>query len=55
MERFRLGIDHIPDWFMDLVTQNRVILHGESGDLKLACRINGDHIQCINKGDWVEK
>jgi hypothetical protein len=30
IEAFRLGIDHIPDWFMDKVTTNEIILHGTS-------------------------
>lgn len=31
VEAFRLGIDYIPDWFMDKVTTNEIILHGTSG------------------------
>lgn len=27
IDAFQLGIDFIPDWFMDAVTANRVILH----------------------------
>lgn len=27
IEAFRLGIDNMPDWFMDAVTANKVILH----------------------------
>lgn len=30
IEAFQLGIDYIPDWFMDAVTANKVILHGTS-------------------------
>lgn len=30
IEAFRLGIDNIPDWFMDKVSTNEIILHGES-------------------------
>lgn len=30
VEAFRLGIDYIPDWFMDEVTANKVVLHGTS-------------------------
>ena len=31
-DRFRLGIDNIPDWFMTMITENKAILHskGES-------------------------
>lgn len=28
IEAFRLGVDYMPDWFMDAVTANTVILHG---------------------------
>lgn len=30
IEAFQLGVDYIPDWFMDAVTANEVILHGKS-------------------------
>lgn len=30
IEAFRIGIDYIPDWFMDKVTTNEIILHGKS-------------------------
>lgn len=30
IEAFQLGIDYIPDWFMDKVTTNEIILHGTS-------------------------
>ena len=30
IEAFQLGIDYIPDWFMDKVTSNDIILHGSS-------------------------
>ena len=30
IEAFRLGIDFIPDWFMDKVSSNEIILHGKS-------------------------
>lgn len=30
IEAFKLGVDYIPDWFMDAVTANEVILHGTS-------------------------
>lgn len=28
IEAFRLGIDSIPDWFMDKITRNDIIIHG---------------------------
>ena len=30
VEAFRLGFDYIPDWFMDAVSANKVILRGTS-------------------------
>lgn len=31
IEAFRMGIDYIPDWFMDEVTNNNIILREEGG------------------------
>ena len=31
VDAFKLGVDYIPDWFMDAVTANEVVLHGEYG------------------------
>ncbi len=30
IEAFRIGIDYIPDWFMDKVSTNEIILHDSS-------------------------
>lgn len=30
IDAFELGTDSMPDWFMDAVTENRIILHGTS-------------------------
>jgi hypothetical protein len=30
IEAFRIGVDYIPDWFMDKVSTNEIILHGKS-------------------------
>lgn len=30
IEAFQLGIDCIPDWFMDKVSENKIILHGDA-------------------------
>lgn len=51
MEVFRLGIDYIPDWFMDRVTDLTVILHGDRNDLRSACILISGRIHVINKGD----
>ena len=29
IEAFQLGVDYIPDWFMDCVTKNAIILRGD--------------------------
>lgn len=29
IEAFRIGIDYIPDWAMDAVTTNKIILHSD--------------------------
>ena len=29
IEAFQLGVDYIPDWFMDAVTKNAIILRGD--------------------------
>lgn len=33
IEAFRMGIDFIPDWFMDKVTTNEITLHGKPNEL----------------------
>lgn len=30
IEAFQLGIDYIPDWFMDKVSENKITLHGDA-------------------------
>lgn len=30
IDAFKLGADPMPDWFMDAITEKRVILHGSS-------------------------
>lgn len=34
IEAFRLGIDNIPDWFMNAVTKKDAILHDTNADIK---------------------
>ena len=31
IEAFMFGIDYIPDWFMDKVTTNEIVLRGHDG------------------------
>ena len=42
IDAFQLGIDHIPDWFMDAVTANKVILHGTSSGFEHHADTNAD-------------
>lgn len=42
IEAFQLGIDYIPDWFMDKVTSNDIILHGSSSGFEHHDDINAD-------------
>ena len=42
IEAFKLGVDHIPDWFMDAVTANKVILHGTSSGFDHVADTNAD-------------
>lgn len=53
IEAFKLGIDYMPDWFMDEVSRNRIILHGEYRDLT-GCEIltPGDSVWA-SKGDYI--
>lgn len=42
IESFQLGVDFIPDWFMDAVTANEVILHGLSSGFNHVPDTNAD-------------
>jgi len=52
IEAFKLGVDYIPDWFMDKVTTNEVILHtcskGTNADIHT---LEGWHHACY--GDYI--
>ena len=60
IEAFRLGIDFIPDWFMDKVSSNEIILHGKSTGFQHHDDTNAD-IQTLegvmhaNYGDYIIK
>ena len=60
IEAFRLGIDFIPDWFMDKVSSNESILHGKSTGFQHYDDTNAD-IQTLegvmhaNYGDYIVK
>lgn len=53
IEAFCLGLDHIPDWFMDQVSVNEVILHGKRNDLRYADIKTLEGTMRANKGDYV--
>ena len=60
IEAFRIGIDYIPDWFMDRVSDNTIILHGKSNGFEHYDDTNCD-IQTLegvmhaNYGDYIIK
>jgi hypothetical protein len=58
VEAFRLGIDYIPDWFMDKVTTNDIVLHGKSSGYEHYNDTNADiktleGIMHANYGDFI--
>lgn len=58
IDAFRLGVDHIPDWFMDAVTANEVILHGTSSGFDHVADTNADihtleGCHHANYGDYI--
>lgn len=55
IDAFQLGIDSIPDWFMDKVTTNDVILHGDWKDLREAEIKTLEGTMLAGKGDFVIK
>jgi hypothetical protein len=52
IEAFRLGIDCIPDWFMDKVTSNDIIIHGSMlcADIKTL-----EGVMLASYGDFIIK
>jgi len=55
VEAFSIGIDYIPDWFMDKVTTNEIVLRGERGDLRSAEIKTLEGVMVGNKGDFAIK
>ena len=60
VEAFRLGIDYIPDWFMDKVTTNEIILYGTSSAFYHVPDTNADintleGVMHANYGDYIIK
>lgn len=60
VEAFKLGIDYIPDWFMDKVTTNEIILHSSSTGFHHTPDTNADintleGVMHANYGDYIIK
>jgi hypothetical protein len=53
IEAFCLGMDCIPDWFMDRVSANEIILRGERGDLHHADIQTLEGWMRGDKGDFI--
>lgn len=60
VEAFRIGIDYIPDWFMDKVSANEIIAYGKSTAFEHYDDTNCDiktleGIMHANYGDYIIK
>ena len=55
IEAFLLGIDNIPDWFMDKVSTNEIILHGTVGSLDSVDIHTLEGVMIGLKGEWIIK
>lgn len=58
VEAFKFGVDYCPDWFMDRVTNNSIILHkmGKSyGPTEGFCeiRVPDEELVIGNLGDYI--
>jgi len=53
IEAFRLGIDCIPDWFMDKVSTNEIILHGERDELETAEIVTLEGTMTAMQGEYI--
>lgn len=53
IEAFCLGVDFIPDWFMDRVSTNEIILRGERNDLRHADINTLEGTMRGDKGDYI--
>lgn len=60
IDSFRIGIDYIPDWFMEKVSSNDIILYGNSSGFDHYDDTNCDiktleGIMHANYGDYIIK
>lgn len=54
IEAFLLGADHLPDWFMDRVSEGTITLHGERFDRIESAEIGTlEGVMLANRGDYV--
>lgn len=54
IEAFRIGLDYIPDWFMDRVSDNSIILRTNAAGT--GCEINTlEGTMRADPGDWIIK
>jgi hypothetical protein len=53
IEAFRLGIDCIPDWFMNRVSDGSIILRGQWNNLESAEIGMLEGIMCASRSDWI--
>lgn len=53
IDAFCLGVDPIPDWFMDKVSANQIVLHGAYGQLD-QCQIHTlEGVMTAQHGDYI--
>ena len=58
IEAFKLGIDYIPDWFMDKITTNEIILHDSTDTNSGICNVDINTLEGVmhaNYGDYIIK
>lgn len=55
IEAFKLYVDYIPDWFIDKVTTNEIILHSEQGEPRTASIKTLEGVMTGNAGDFIIK
>ena len=53
IEAFEFAKDNIPDWFMDKVTSNEIILHGDYRHLMWADIRTLEGVMRADRGDFV--
>ena len=54
IEAFKFGIDYIPDWFMNLVTENKIKLISDDHGVTIKCQ-NAFNMVCYEIGTMIVK